>query len=721
MPAPKIQLYEVFMFRIALVQNISEMRNYSYADLRKDLYELGVEVQHFTRENISHLSAALNAKQTDCVFFASNVFNDGNIYSCVTEDSFVKAFREYLGAGGACLVMHQNALKEKEAPFPFIDDSVNKLESNYAEKYVSLQKAGGATDAYFNFPNKVTIDDITSNCYGNSAVSGKYWLLLRPAEDKWSPILLDSLGNAVIAKHNSKKVIFSSILLDYQKHRGLLHNILVNLLSDNRSLAILQSEAADTLGFSYFLNSLENNKLYYKKYTGDEESLDDLVENARLGVHSAILINHDLLPTLPARVKETVEKYGVKLIELNDQALDRSDSFTVHSVDKSLSLMFSKLELQIQEDLASGFISKSFMKTVEVLKKLKEFESEGMTRGVYDKKSIARVLELMSPHMKGDGSYDETFGATCRAFWVFANFLGKNDELTKATYGYIKKCSDVGTVREKLERFSSLAIFEKDPKKYLTDTCSDIINDVIYSRFEYITEYDFIKLMQVALEIGDEQMLMGMFNYIADNVSENGELFNSYVTSIVSSYLIDMYGMITNERAKERIRELLFDLMLYIRKINVSKMSIEESLHTVCTLYKFETVVSFPIDDLTEIIFKTGNFPHEYHAFENQINVYQKTRLEIDAIENENKELRKQNKHMQIYKRVFFGMLSAIAVLIYFSVYLVIVLHDTGAPVWDMLFSKIMESWPSLFTLAVVPLVTFVFNKYIKNNKKDEQ
>ena len=69
------------MFKIALVQNISEMRNYSYADLRKDLHELGFETQNFTRENISLLSSVLSTSQTDCVVFASNVFNDKSIYS----------------------------------------------------------------------------------------------------------------------------------------------------------------------------------------------------------------------------------------------------------------------------------------------------------------------------------------------------------------------------------------------------------------------------------------------------------------------------------------------------------------------------------------------------------------------------------------------------------------------------------------------------------------
>ncbi len=709
------------MFKLALVQNISEMRNYSYADLRKDLSDLGFELTSFTRENIDRLNSSLDPDKTDCVIFATNAFNDKNIYQHVSDPTFADMFRAYLDKGGACLLLHQNNLKGIDNPFPFIDDSILRLESSYAEKYISLQCGAGSVEAYFTFPNKIGVDEVIDTCYKNTAVSGKYWLLMRSAEGTWSPIMTDSLGNSVISKHNNRKIIFSSLLLDYQKHIKLLYNILINLLSDNHSLAILQSEANDTLGFSYFLNSLENNKFYYKKYTVDDESVDDLIKNARLGIHSTILVNQDLMASLPPRITDIVEKYGVKLIEINDKRFEKSDSFTVHSTDKSLALMFSKLELKIQEDLSSGFILGSFMKTVEILDKLKEFENEGMTAGKYDKQAISHVLELMAPHLKEDGSYDKTFGATCKAHWMFYHFLGHGDELTRAAYSYIKKNKDVSSVREILERHSALSLAEANRPKYLADTCSDVIRDVIDSRFEYITEYDFIKILKIAVEIGEERMLCGLAQYVRDNISEGGELFNSYVTAIVASYMIDMYGIVSDRREKEHIRELLFDMVLYLRRINLKRMPLEEALQTVCTLYKFETVVSFPIDDLTEIIFKTGNFPHEYHAFENQIHTYQKTRLEIDTIENENRELRAQNKAMKIYKKSFFVLLSLAAVFIYLCVYLAITLSDSGVPLVSTLIAKIKESWPSLFSLLIIPLISFLYNKYIKNKKEKEE
>lgn len=708
------------MFKIALVQNISEMRNYSYADLRKDLLELGFEIQSFTRENIELLPSVLDGNKVDCVLFASNSLNDKKIYEYVVEQSFVDLFREYLNGKGACLVLHQNSLKGVEKPFPFIDDSVDRLESNYAEKHVSFKKAGGSTEAYFMFPNEVAIDDVANACYSNAAVSGKYWLLMRSATDKWSPIIVDNFGNCVVSRHNEKKVIFSSILLDYQKHNLFLQNILVNLLSDNKSLAILQSEENDTLGFSYFLNSLENNKLYYKKYTNDDKGMEKLIANSKLGIHSTILVNRDVMSSLPSKVIETIDKYGVKLIEINDQKLDKSDSFTVHSVDKSLALLFAKLELNIQEDLATGFVSGSFMKTVDVLSKLKEFEAQGMTKGRYDKKSISHVLELISPHINEDGSYDKTFGATCKVLWLFSAFLGKEDSLTKAARNYIEKSENVNTVRETLEKHYVLSGFSENPREYLSKNCSNVINDVIASRFEYITEYDFINVLKNATAIGNEKMLMELFEYIKDNVSADGELFNSYVTAIVVSYLIDIYGVVKDERSCEKIREMLFDLVLYLRRVNINTLSLEEALQIVCALYKFETVVSFPIDDLTEIIFKTGTFPHEYHSFENHINVYQKTRMEIDNIENENKTLKKEIKGMRIYKQVFFALLTVLALAIYLCVYLALVLSESEESVISALMEKIQETWLSAFSVVVIPVIMFVFDKFIKK-KKDEE
>ncbi len=706
------------MFKVALIQNTSELRNYSYADLRKDLQKLKFEIIDITRDNVDTLTSVLD-ESTDCVLFASNSLNDNKIYQYVCGEEFTKAFNEYLDNGGASLVMHQNSLKETPNPLPFLNCGIDKLEANNGGKNVTLKKSEKSAEQYFVFPNKVSEKQIAEYCFKNPALHGNYWMLLKSSTNEWSPILVDNFGNSVIQKHSTKKVVFSSVLLDYQKHSDFLQNILINLIVDNMSLAILENGTPDTLGFSYFLNSLQNNKLYFKRYSNSKENLDDLLNNIRLGIHSAILISDMTEENLPQEILSSIDQYGVKLIQIDGKDVSNSDSFVVHSVDKSISLLFSKIELKIQQDLSSGFVSGSFMKTIEVLAKLKEFEKNGMTKGTYDKETLAHVLEKVSPHINENGSYDNTFGATCRVLWLFYTFLGKNDKLTNSSYDYIKNCNNIESLKEKLDRFYILSFFEENPKEYLTENCSPIIQEVINSDFSYVTEYDFLTVLKVALAIKNPNVLWELFRFIKSHTEENGEFFNSYVTACSLSYMIDMYNAITDTAQKEKIRELLFEIIIYLRNVNTDVLSIEETLQVVCALYKFESVVSFPVNDLTELIFKTGTFPHDYHAFETHINNYQKSRIEMDSIVKDNESIKKENRNLKIYRKAFFGILLALTVTLYLSIYLLVVLGDYNSSVFKAIFDKIWESWPSLFALIIVPVATFIFNRYLK--KRDDK
>jgi hypothetical protein len=698
------------MFKVVLIQNISELRNYSYADLRGELRKLGLEVIDITRDNIDTLLPTIQ-QGADCVLFASNSLNDAKIYEYVCADAFAKAFGEYLDKGGSSLILHQNSLKDKPEPLPFLGGGIERLEGRYGGTNVSLKKADRSAEQYYVFPNRVSIDEVDADCFGNSAVAGNYWMLLKGSCEEWMPIMEDSFGNCVIGKMLHRKVIFSSILLDYQKHTRLLENILINLMVDNMSLALLESDEPDSLGFSYFLNSLENRKLYYKKYENSEAGLAELMGNIHLGIHSAILVTDKTMEGMNPEMIGSINRYGVKLIQVHDQDIGSSESFVVHSVDKSISLLFSKIELQIQKELAAGFVSGSFMKTVEVLMKLKEFESSGMTKGVYNKESIAHVFEKISPHLLEDGSYDRTFGATCKVLWLFGTFLGKTDKLTRSSYSYIKASACGNSMRESLEKHYVLADFEKDPRAYLEKTCAPIISEAIARDFAYVTEYDFLALCKVALRIGNEAMLIGLFRFIKAHVDERNEFFNSYVTAIISSHLIDMYDLISDKYQKERIRELLFDIVIYLRQVDTKNMSVEEVLQIVCALYKFESVVSFPVSDLTELIFKTGTFPHDYYAFENQINSYQKSRLEMDDIINTSKLVKQENKILRYYKKGFFATLLATVVLAYFLIYMLI---STKEPILMTALTKIKETWPSLFSLLIIPLGTFIYNRFLK-------
>jgi hypothetical protein len=42
-------------------------------------------------------------------------------------------------------------------------------------------------------------------------------------------------------------------------------------------------------------------------------------------------------------------------------------------------------------------------------------------------------------------------------------------------------------------------------------------------------------------------------------------------------------------------------------------------------------------------------------------------------------------------------------------------------PLVSTVLEKIKDSWPSLFSLLVIPLVSFLFKKYIKDKKEKQE
>ena len=696
------------------------MRNYSYADYRKRIHKMGFECVCYTRENINTLADDL--VNTDCVVFASNSLNDSFVYDFVCKNGFVSDFTKYLDNDGAVVILHQNSLKEKVNPYPFLGlNPNNKVIGQYAGETVEIKKANGIIDQFFRFPNKVDVGEIYNVCLNNKALSGCYWTLNHlDDKDLWLPLIVDSLFNPIIVRSLRRKIVLSSLLLDYQDHYNFFNNILINLIVDNNSLAIVEAEANQSLGYNYFLNSLDIKKLFYKKYGVSNDDLIDLIENISLGVHSAILISSEIKSILPQKVLDLTNQYGIKLIEISDNELSQNDSFVVHTVEKNICIDFSNIELRIQQELEYGLISNSFLKTVEVLMKLVAFQKEGLTSGKYDRNKISKVFEIIGKHLNDNGSYDNTFGATCKMLWLFVEFLGKDDKLTKSAYNWITTQTNYLSVREKLQYYYTLSLFEENPATYLNENCREDIMDLIENDFDTISEYDFLTVMRVAVRIKDEEILYNLFEYIKRH-SSKGILYDSYVTAIIASYLIEIDEIIDNSKKKQNIQSLLFQMIIYLRNVrqNSRNLSLEEELEIICALYRFETVVSFPVNDLTELIFRTGNFPKVYKSYEVGIDHFQKVRMEKEKAEKDNRIYEKEIKRLQVYRYCLFVSIILIVLAIYLLIYFMIIFDSKGLNFIPLLFEKIKESWPTLFAAVIIPVITFIVDRYLK--KKDKK
>src|SRR3954452_22310614 len=106
------------MYRVALVQNQSEMAHYGYADARPLLDELAPKYSYWlvTGDNIAELAPALARRQVDGVVLGSNALNDKSILRTLCEESFAELLGEYLASGHGLLTLMQIVLAMRRGP-----------------------------------------------------------------------------------------------------------------------------------------------------------------------------------------------------------------------------------------------------------------------------------------------------------------------------------------------------------------------------------------------------------------------------------------------------------------------------------------------------------------------------------------------------------------------------------------------------------------------------
>lgn len=128
------------MYKVALIQNQSEMSHYGYADARPLLQEFNdirpilqeskYDIHLYTAENIDELIYEIERSEFDAVIFGSNALNDKTIRTEVQSSRFAEAFPRFLNKEKGCLILHQLRLGEfgrdgNEGPYLFNWDKIS--------------------------------------------------------------------------------------------------------------------------------------------------------------------------------------------------------------------------------------------------------------------------------------------------------------------------------------------------------------------------------------------------------------------------------------------------------------------------------------------------------------------------------------------------------------------------------------------------------------------
>ena len=141
-------------YRVAVVQNETELLRYSYADVRRLIRRQDYDWDYYTAENIESLGLKLSTY--DGIVVATNACNDTKILNWLTNNSSEISTRLAAGDFGL-LVNFQMALSDRRldtGPFPFLDERYTLT------GHKRLRDGEQADQGTFSRPQDLPIDPI---------------------------------------------------------------------------------------------------------------------------------------------------------------------------------------------------------------------------------------------------------------------------------------------------------------------------------------------------------------------------------------------------------------------------------------------------------------------------------------------------------------------------------------------------------------------------------
>jgi len=645
------------MFIVALVQNQSEMSHYGYADARPLLEEFGYQSVLYTAQNIDELATDLKRPKFDAVLFASNALNDKTIRDTVMSDVFKNSFRQFLGTGKGCLILHQLRMAQDSLPLKFLPESLSSIQPKVREQdekssdgdlhLTSIAKS----QVSFLYPISVSMSDVKKVCLSFRSLKGLYWHHWQNAsETDWDILLYDTGSDGlqrplIVASKGFEpfRVQLCSLTLDWQRQKGLLRNILTYVVEGKHNTAILKDSQNTSAAFEYFAECLKSRKYPFRIYYTDQ-NLKDFEVNIRNGVHTIVILGPfvdegKIGKEIASLLWGYVENGRIKLISTTQDK--RVKGFNIAGRERFALRLLRDLELTIQQELYRGYIDGSFWSTVESLQILNGMVS--CVKPAYDKETLKKVFEMAKTH-DHSGSYDEVFGVTCALLWLRSTYQGINDNDTQRTLKWLRNNLADYEDREKALAFHTIINIE-----VATNHERDALRNLLLGqqfKFEHLSEIDLIVYLKAAIVIGIKDMVIPIVGRLQQN-QQDGKWIDLATTATAVVALLDALALLKKEdpNAYVRIRPALeltiFKSIIYIQdSMEVSSIArnitypwdnkASTSLKCIHAWLKFEELIDLPIYELIDAL-------KSYSSTENVRSTSETALTILDELRKENK------------------------------------------------------------------------------------
>lgn len=462
------------MYRVAVIQNESEMQRTGYANviakLRSiqqfsvnyifDLYTV-VNLSNLFENGINHLS------KYDSLIITTNATSDKIVYNKLKKEK--STIKEFIDSEKGIFISSQKKLGKQNSSTGFLPEIYD-----FQTKPRPEESSEDGLISFFDnkedhillcYPNKIDVDNINRQCENNPFMRHFYRSCVQPDDEiTYTPILVDNKKyqnkikrNLVMTNTFSKqRIVISTIVLDWAYHKELLANIITFITEGLPQIAFVVkhsnsikklSESAKNLKKSHSIyNSLESIDRLHKSIHNVYILSSDFTENHIFKFLKSIENKNDFNEK---RVYQAKEENGVlKLI--------RHSKYS--SIDKIIRSSVSWLKSQ--HSIGKGMWHDSFWTTFEILLL---FDGLGMKLNDY----IIPVLNDIKGHTdkglrrhynQSKYSYDGVVSATCGLIRLLLLLKNKGYEQTIFNDDDLK--GSIEWITEN-ERFKAQSPFDK--------------------------------------------------------------------------------------------------------------------------------------------------------------------------------------------------------------------------------------------------------------------
>jgi hypothetical protein len=715
------------MYKIALIQNQSEMAHYGYADARALLSDLSYETTLFTAHNIEEMPVSL-ADSFDAVVLASNALNDKKIRETVQAGPVRDALQEFLLRGGGLLSFHQLGLAGlSDARFDFLPDALKPVQAvrRPADERSALGNLAISTAAVQHillvYPNLIDSNVIQQNAVSFRSLPGLYWhywdeiglaswdtLMVDTNDQKSRPLLLAS------KQSEPYRIVMSALTLDWQRQRALLENLLTYVVEGRHSTALLSDDHHVTTGYSYLLETLRSRRFPFAEYRRNT-NLSSLARYIESRVHTTLLLApfvdlNDEPQFLQDAIKTEIDAGGLRLLKV-EEAQSGVGRYSVVSRQRYATRIMQQVELRVQGELRLGYIDGSFWSTAESLQSLRAIPHR--SKRDYGK-LVVGVLTAINDHDR-DGSYDEVFGATCAAYWIRATYLGVADRATRETERWIRSAINRYEDRERALAytiFATCGVLTPDDKAQLEAIFTNL-------NFQRLTQADVVSYIRAALSVDALQCLPPLI--LSLNDQRNNEPWVDLATAAeAASLLMDCqrslrnYPQLLSAAVSQAVNRLVFEVVIEMQGIlerRASNMTgypwdgkASTSLKCLEAWLKFDNGLETPVYDLVDELKSGAAAEIDLASGRTALNV-------LEELKTENEQLTVKldaanNKFLALaHSRLRYRPLLAIAAVF---MYLSVVFFTSGIVAGGKPFTKFVSDtfvtpWP--FHLAFASLI----------------